>query len=103
MKQENLHKAAKGVKDEGRQNHGFNKGLEDEPPLATKCKGEDEHESWIITPAYKVGTLPAHGSKKGPPEAARWGGTLWISTSEVGKSNRLPMPEKAMQLTTDDA
>ena len=45
MKQENLHKAAKGVKDEGRQNHGFNKGLEDEPPLATKCKGEDEHES----------------------------------------------------------
>ena len=60
-------------------------------------------KSWIITPTYKVGTIPAHGSKKGPPEAARWGGVISISTSEDGKSNHLPMPKKAMQLTTDDA
>ena len=58
-------------------------------------------KTWIITPTYKVGTIPAHGGKKGPPQAARWGGIIWISTSEDG--NRLPMPKMAMQLTTDDA
>ena len=56
----------------------------------------------IIIPAYKVGTLPVYGSKNGPPQAARWG-VFWISTSEVGKSDRPPMPKKATQLTTDDA
>ena len=90
----------KNAKDEGGRITTSSRDRKMSLPLRQNAKERKIMKPRIIIPAYKVGTLPVYGSKNGPPQAARWGG-FWISTS--GKSDRPPMPKKAMQLTTDDA